>query len=110
MPAVEACCGEVGGLVSGSAFGPDDRDVEVAVACLVDDVGRSAVASRGLAVPDGEQVVRLVKHGLAGGHVRLLVGLDAVETDNLAGLGEQGVIGRVGVGGKAPRGTSRPGR
>ncbi|MGH3171246.1 MAG: hypothetical protein ACRDN0_35935 [Trebonia sp.] len=55
-------------------------------------VGGPAVGACGLAVPHRVQLVRLVHHVLAGGHVGLGRGLGERQAADAVGLGEQGVV------------------
>src|SRR6266446_6138610 len=95
-PRCAACGTRLNSVFSAGAGWPDDVHCHVAFAGGVDHVGGSAVASCGSAVPDGEEFVGEVEHSFAGAHVRLGGGVGEWELVYGGGLGEEGVVFRVG--------------
>jgi Terpene synthase family 2, C-terminal metal binding len=78
--------------VAAGPFGPDSCHRDGVLSRVGDDVGGASVGARGLAVPDGDEVVDPVDQGSAGRHVGLGVRVVVVEPVDRRGFGEQPVV------------------
>ncbi|CUU58549.1 alpha-1,6-mannosyltransferase [Parafrankia irregularis] len=81
-----------GRSVPGHPGGPDDMDRLVSAPRVGDDVTRARVASRGLTVPDRDELVHLVDQRPAGAHQRLQVNLRRQRLPDPAGRDAQPVV------------------
>lgn len=91
--------GSGGGLVGLSPLRPDHRDRKTTLLGSPHDVGGSAVTACWSSVPHREQLVSPADHVDACVHVRLGGRLLVVDADHFGRRGEQGIVGRVVLGG-----------
>jgi hypothetical protein len=84
-------------LVALCGLWPDYAHGRAALAGVCHDVGGSAVAPGGLAVPHRVQLVGRIDHELAGGHVGFGGGLGERQAVYGGGVGEQVVVLRLRV-------------
>jgi hypothetical protein len=79
-------------LLAGSTLGPQHNDGYAPLAGVGDDIGSSADATGGLAVPYRHQALAMIDHRLPCGQVRLLGRFDERQPLDMLRLGEQFVV------------------